>query len=99
MIFHIAPKEHYEACSYLLASSSYIDLADGSVLVAAEFPSERHFTKYSQHPRVVHLPHPMSGQTVGAGIAARLTELGVVETDSVFAVSHKAGQRHKGMKL
>lgn len=99
MIFHIAPKEHYEACSHLMASSSYIDLADGTVFVAAEFPSEKHFTKYSQHPRVVHLPHPMSGQTVGADIADRLTELGVVETDSVFAVSHKAGLRHKGMKL
>ncbi|MHB8485497.1 MAG: hypothetical protein ACYDCM_07190 [Candidatus Acidiferrales bacterium] len=82
-----------------MASSSYIDLADGSVFVAAEFPSEFHFKKYSQHPRVVHLPHPMSGQTVGAEIATRLTEIGVIETDSVFAVSHKAGLRHKGMKL
>jgi len=99
MIFHIAPKGHYEACNYLMSSSSFIDLADGSVLVAAEFPSEKHFTKYSRNPNVVQLPHPMSGQTVGTVVATRLKELGVAETDSVFAVSQKAGLRHKGMKL
>ena len=99
MRFHIAPKEHYEACNYMMASSSYIDLSDGTVLVAAEFPSEHHFNKYSRNPNVVHLPHPLSGQTVGADIATRLAEIGIKENDSTFVVSEKAAQIHKGMRL
>jgi len=99
MIFHIAPREHFLACSYLMSSSSYIDLADGTVFVAAEFPSEKHFTKYSRNPNVVQLPHPLSGQGVNADIAKRLSEIGILEGDRVFVVSAKAGKIHRGMKI
>lgn len=80
-------------------NSHYIVLTDGSLLIAAEFESAHKETTWSSQPDVVSLPHPHSEKAVGLGIANKLAELGVVETDTVFLVSEKASKRHPLLEM
>lgn len=73
--------------------SHYIVLADGDILIAAEFANDHRESVWSSQPNVVSLPHPHSGKVIGPEIAKKLSELGTTETDTTLSVSEKAVKR------
>lgn len=81
------------------ASADGIDLPDGSVLLNAKFHTPDRQERFEAHPQVTTLPHPMSGETVGEAVAAKLAHLGVTKDHRTWDVAKLAGKVHAGMKL
>jgi len=95
-LFYIASQDLVDAAHRQghFTRSHYVVLADGSVLIAAEFASDHKESVWSSQSTVTSLPHPHSGIAVGTEVAKKLSELGVAETDTVFSVSEKAAKRY-----
>lgn len=99
-LFYIATVPHLcHAGHKFFSRSHWIQLSSGEVLIAAEFASAQAERIWSGQPHVTSLPHPLSGQAIGAGIAVRLSDLGSQATDTVFNVAQKAAAIHPQMSL
>ena len=98
-LLYICPKNIHQTHINLMASSAYIDLPNGEILVAAQFSNDHLEGIFSSHPAVTPLPHPFSGERVGAAIATKLAHLGVTENHNHYQVGVKAGVVHPLMKM
>ena len=99
-MYYIIPKNVYDQFAQgRFASAHYIDLPDGDVLVTAKFVHEGARNEVENHKTVIALPHPMSSETVGSRVAAKLAHIGVTESHRTYDVAKLAAKIHPMMRL
>lgn len=102
-MFYIVPKEvylqHISTLRDHVGVSHYIDLPDGTVLTKIVFTHPNAQDILERHPHVVTLPHPVTGQNVGADVSARLAHLGVTASHKTHEVAKLAAAIHPQMRL
>jgi len=99
-MYYIVPKDAFTSfAKRRIAAAHYIDLPDGSVLVKVQFVHEGAQAEFEAHPQITTLPHPMSGESVGEAVAAKLAHLGVTKDHRTYDVAKLAAKIHPQMKL
>jgi hypothetical protein len=98
-LFYLTKQDTHDAGARFFDDSHYVVLSSGEILVSAKFSTPQAEKIWASQPHVLALPHPLSGQQVGAAIAARLSDLEVAATDTVFQVSEKAKKIHPQLSL
>lgn len=99
LFYLVKSQDNHDAGVRFFDHSHYINLSSGEILVAAQFSTHQAEKIWASQPHVSALPHPLSGQQVGSTLAARLSDLGVAATDTVFQVSEKAAKIHPQLSL
>ena len=96
--YHIVTAGAIHGLSKLCQEAHWVNLANGDVLVAAEFNSGQ--DTFESHPMVTSLPHPQRpNATLGKDVAGRLAELGVTESSNVWDVIDAASKLHPDLRF
>lgn len=98
-MYYIASKKHLDDAEKFITSAHYIDLPDGTVLLRMVFRHVQAQNIFERQTGVIALPHPVSGEPIGADIAARLAHMGVKESHKTFDVAKFAAKVHPLMRL
>jgi hypothetical protein len=106
--YHICPKATFHSHLHLFSgheNGHYIDLADGDVLLVADFQSEQSHILWEDAHGVEHLPHPQfQGTAVIAPhhvkkINTHGHPLGVQHGDTVLHLAAKVGKVNPMFRL
>jgi hypothetical protein len=98
-LFYILKKTTYSQFIRRVGASAYIDLPNDEILAKVAFTHEGARNEFENHNEVTSLPHPMSTETVGKDVAAKLVHMGVAESHRTFDVARLASKIHPMMKI
>jgi hypothetical protein len=98
-MYYIVPKNTVKEHVPQMAVAHWIELPDGDVLLSAAFHTTDRQEKFEAHPQVTSLPHPMSGESVGDKVSAKLAHLGVKAEHRTWDVVKLASKVHSPMKM